>query len=263
MSVCTKYLKVAYTVTGPKKALLTRLRCKQWSCDHCAEKNANLWRYWLIKRLPEVSGEWWLMTLTASSFTRTTEASLANLRDNIDRLIKRMRRVFGTPIEYVRVYEKHPSSEAIHVHFIVSGITPYVAVGCSAKLQEMAVGVLSRKWRSGIWSVKTWLKITTQALKMGYIADIKRLEGDAQFAAYYVTKYLTKDMQSFHVPYLRHVQVTNGIGSPEFEKTYTWIPVSYITARTFDEPNTSVTDIDTGEIIDNNYWENKGFYPSE
>lgn len=260
---CQRYLKCAYTVTGLKTALFTRLRCKQWSCDYCASKNAGIWRYWLIKRLPEVSGEWWLMTLTAASFERSTLGSLANLRDNIDRLFKRIRRVFGLPIEYVRVYERHPSSEAIHVHFIVSGLTPYVAVGVSSKLQEMAIGVLVRKWRSGIWSIKTWLKITTQALKMGYIADVKRLEGDAEFAAYYVTKYLTKDMQSFHVPYLRHVQVTSGIGSPEFEKSYTWTPVSYITARTFDEPNTSVTDIDTGEVIDNNYWEKCSFYPNE
>lgn len=263
MAVCTNYLKVAYTVVGPKKALLTRLRCKRWSCEACAVKNAKTWQYWLIKRLPDVSDEWWLMTLTAPPWDRTTLGSLQALRENIDRLIKRMKRVFGEGIEYVRVFERHPTSQAIHAHFIITGVTPYVAIGCSAKLQEMAVGCLNRPYRSGLWAIKTWLKKTCQDVGMGRIADIKMFSGDTSIAAFYVTKYLTKEQQSIGVPYLRHVQVTKGIGSPEFEKNYTWIPAAYITARTFDEPNTQVTDIDTGEIIDNSYWEHTGFYPNE
>ena len=263
MAVCKRYMKVAYTMTGQKTALMTRLRCKQWSCDYCADKNARTWQYWLIKRLPEVSADWWLVTLTASSKTRTTLASLENLRDNIDRLIKRMKRVFGDEIEYVRIYEKHPTSEAIHVHFIMCGLSPYVAIGCSAKLKPMAIGVLKRASRNGVWSLKTWVKKACGEIKMGYIADAKFLKGTPEQAAFYITKYATKDMQAIDVPYLRHVQVTKGIGSPEFDKNYEWIPVSYITARTFDEPNTIVTDIDTGKVIDNNFWEHTGFYPNE
>lgn len=263
MAVCKRYLKVAYTVTGPKQALMTRLRCKQWTCDYCADKNARTWQYWLIKRLPEVAADWYLVTLTASSKTRTTLASLENLRSNIDRLIKRMKRVFGEDIEYVRVYEKHPTSSAIHVHFIMSGLSPYVAIGYSEKLKPMAFGVLTRTYRDGVWSLKTWIKKTCGEIKMGYIADAKLLEGGAEKAAFYVTKYLTKDMQGIDVPYLRHVQVTKNIGSPQFDKNYDWTPVSYITARTFDEAGTSITDIDTGRVIDNNFWEHTGFYPNE
>jgi len=263
LSICKNYIKVAYTITGPKQGLVTRLRCKQWTCDYCAAKNANLWRYWLVKRLPEVASEWWLVTLTAASYERTTLASLKNLRDNVDRLIKRVRRVFGLPIEYVRVYERHPTSEAIHLHMIITGLTPYVCFGVNSKAKELAVGCFNRPARAGVWSVKTWFKKVCQEMGMGYIADVKKLEGTPEEAAWYVCKYLTKDLQSFHVPYLRHVQVTDGIGSPQFEKNYDWVPVSYITARTFDEPNTSVTDIDTGFVIDNNYWEHTGFYPNE
>lgn len=262
MSVCKRYIKVAYAVTGHRQALLTRLRCKQWSCDYCADKNARSWQYWLIKRLPELSNEWYLVTLTANSKTRTTLASLENLRSNIDRLIKRMRRVFGDEIEYVRVYEKHPTSQAIHVHFIMCGLSPYVAVGCSKNLQPMAIGVLTREARNGIWALKTWIKKTCGEIKMGYIADAKLLKGDAVNAAFYVTKYLTKDMQSIDVPYLRHVQVTKNIGSPEFEKKYNWVPVSYITAETVGH-KTIVTDIDTGFVIEgDNFWEHTGFYPN-
>lgn len=256
-------MKVAYTMTGPKKALFTRLRCKQWSCDYCAVKNAKTWQYWLIKRLPEVSDNWWLMTLTAPRDKRTTLESLSALRDNIDRLFKRMRRVFDGGIEYVRTFEKHPTSEAIHAHFIVSGVTPFVAIGCSSKLQPMAVGVYTRTRRSGIWSIKTWLKKTCGEIGMGYIADIKKLSGDTKNAAFYVTKYLTKEQQAIDVPYLRHVQVTSGIGSPQFDENYTWTPVSYITADMVGH-KTEVTDIDTGFVIKgDNYWETKGFYPDE
>lgn len=256
-------MKVAYAIKGPKQALFTRLRCKQWSCEYCAKKNANTWLYWLIKRLPEVSQEWYLMTLTANEDIRGHVQSLTNIRSNIDRLIKRMKRVFGDDIEYVRVFEKHPSSEACHVHFVISGLSPYVANGYSIKHRPMSVGVLNRKTRNGVWSLKTWIKITCRELGMGYIADVQKFNGEVSTVAYYVCKYLTKEQQSIHVKYLRHVQVTEGIGKPEFEKNYDWVPVSYITSRTFDEPNTSIEDIDTGFIVDNNYWEHTGYYPND
>lgn len=263
MATCTYYLKIAYTVIGHKEALVTRLRCKRWSCEACSEKNARAWQYWLIKRIPEVSDEWWLVTLTAHEDERTHVGSLKNIRERVDKLIKRVKRVFGENIEYVRVYEKHPSSEACHVHFIMCGLSPYVIHGYSAKLRPMSIATLSRKGHAGTWSVKTWFKKTCGDIGMGYIADVRRFEGPIERAAFYVTKYLTKDMQAIHVAYLRHVQVTKGIGSPQFEKNYEWTPASYITARTFDEPNTRITDIDNGRVIDNNYWEHTGYYPSE
>lgn len=263
MAVCKNYIKVAYTQTGTKEALLTRLRCKKWTCEYCAEKNARMWQYWLIKRLPEISSEWWFVTLTAHSNLRTTALSLQNLRDNIDRLVKRIRRVFGLPIEYVRVFEIHPTSEAVHVHFVMHGLTPYVANGYSVKHQPVSIGVMTRKGRVGTWSVKTWFKKICQELKMGYIADVQQITGDTNRVAFYVTKYLTKDQGKIDIPYLRHVQVTSAIGKPVFDAEYKWTPVSYITARTFDEPNTRITDLDTGFVIDNNYWEHTGFYPDD
>lgn len=242
---------------------MTRLRCKQWSCPYCADKNARTWQYWLIKRLPEVSPDWWFVTLTAHSNKRTELQSLMNLRDNIDRLIKRVRRVFGLPIEYVRVFEVHPTSEAVHVHFVMSGLTPFVVNGFSVKHQPMALGVMTRKGYAGTWSVKTWFKKICQELKMGYIADVQKIEGDQAKVAFYVTKYLTKEQGKISVPYLRHVQVTTAIGKPVFDENHTWTPASYITSRTFDEPNTRITDLDTGFIVDNNWWEHTGFYPDD
>ena len=259
--VCKRYMKVAFAHTGEKKAIFTRLRCKQWSCPACAKTNQWIWRNWLIKRLPEVSDEWWLLTLTAASYKRTAWSSMDNIRDNLEAFFKRVKRVFGE-IEYVRVYEKHPTSEAVHCHVIISGLCPFVAIGHSVKHRPMAIGVLSRSRRNGVWAVKTWVKKIAQELSMGYIADIKRLEGTPEQAAFYVTKYLTKAQEELHVKGLRHVQVTKGIGSPPKEKSTEWQTASYIIATMF-PPNASILDVNTGKVIDNNFWEHTGFYPNE
>lgn len=260
--VCLRYQRVAFASTGVKKAIFTRLRCKQWSCEACAKTNAWIWRNWLLERLPEVSGEWWILTLTANENTRSRVTSMDNLRTRIDAFFKRVKRVFGD-IEYVRVYEPHPTSEAVHVHFVVSGFSPYVAVGQSEKLQPMAIGVLTRKGRNGVWAVKTWIKITARDLGMGYIADIQLITGEPQKAVWYVTKYLTKEQGNLHVKGLRHVQVTSGIGSPpKVETELLWQTGFFIQARMF-EAGASITDLNTGQVIDNDYWETCGFYPNE
>jgi len=259
--ICKRYMKVAYAHTGPKDALFTRLRCKQWSCPACAKTNQWIWRNWLLKRLPEVSDEWWLLTLTANRHKRTAWGSMDNIRPKLDAFFKRVKRVFGE-IQYVRVYEKHPTSQAIHCHIIICGLSPYVAVGYSQKLKPMAIGVLSRGGRNGVWSIRTWVKKTAPELDMGFIADIVRLEGDPANAAFYVTKYLTKAQEELHVKGLRHVQVTKGIGSPEKGQDYTWDTAAYIVAKMF-APNTAIKDINTGAVIDNDYWEGHSFYPYE
>lgn len=260
--ICTRYVKVAYASTGQKQAILTRLRCKQWSCEACAKTNAWIWRNWLLNRLPEVSDEWWILTLTASSLTRTAWGSMDNIRSNLDRFMKRVKRVFGE-IEYVRVFEKHPTSQAIHCHIIITGLSPYVAVGCSEKLQSVAYGVVTRRGRNGVWALRTWVKITAQACSMGYIADVQMINGEPSKATWYVTKYLTKAQADLHVKGLRHVQVTSGIGSPpKIDTDLVWNTAAYVVPQMF-EAGTRVTDLNNGKVIDNNYWEVKEFYPDD
>lgn len=261
-NVCKNYMKVAFASTGHREALFTRLRCKLWACEACAKMNAWIWRNWLLKRIPEVSDKWWLLTLTASRFYREKYTSLDNIRSHLDAFFKRAKRVFGE-IEYVRVYEKHPTSQAIHCHIIICGISPYVAIGCSSKLQPVAIGVLSRSSRNGVWSVLSWVKKTAQELKMGFIADIQQIVGEAQKAVWYVTKYLTKAQADLHVKGLRHVQVTKGVGSPPKADTdLIWHTASYVTADMVGE-KTKMRDLQTGGIIDQNHWELHNFYPHE
>lgn len=260
-SVCKLYKKVAFSHTGPKEAIFTRLRCKQWTCPYCAAKNASIWRAFLKEKLPSVSLDWWLVTFTAHPNTRSQQMSLENLRKNFDAMLKRIKRVFGK-VQYVRTYEKHPTSQALHMHVIMADLSPFVAIGYSVKLQPMAIGTTTRKGRYGFWSVKTWFKKNAQALTMGYICDVRALSGDISRAIWYVTKYLTKSQQDFQVKGLRHVQTSRGIGSPKSEGDNSWFVSPYITAKMF-APNTAIHDLNTGEIIDNAHWEKHSFYPHE
>lgn len=259
--VCKRYKKVAFATTAPKEAIFTRLRCKMWDCPACAKLNQSMWRKWLIKRLPEVSEEWWLLTLTANENARSATKSMECIRDNLDVFFKALKRIMGH-IEYARVYEKHPTSDAIHCHVIICGVEPFVQFGASVKHVPMTVGTSTRYGRDGSWAIRTWIKKTARKYGMGYIADIKRLVGDVRWVALYITKYCTEAQADLHFPNLRHVQVTTGIGSPPKEKNLVWDTAQYIQARMFDA-GTKIEDVNTGVIIDNNHWEKHSFYPHD
>jgi len=259
--VCKLYKKVAFSHTGPKEAIFTRLRCKQWSCDFCAKKNASIWRAFLKEKLPDVSENWWLVTLTAHPNTKHTHDSLDNLRRNIERLFKRIKRVFGR-VDYVRTYERHPTSKRIHAHFIVSGLCPFVVRSIGKRGIERYRGIQIRSGRKGTWSIRTWFKKNAHECEIGHICDVRALIGDISRAIWYVTKYLTKSQQDFHVKGLRHVITSRGIGSPPKMADKVWHTAAYIVAQMF-APNAKVTDLNTQKVIDNGYWEVHSFYPYE
>lgn len=259
MDFCKRFSRIAITRPTRGKVLLTRLRCGEWSCDYCARQNQKIWRGFLHEKLPLVSAEWQMVTLTASSKTRTAIDSYKNLQSGIDTLIKRIRRVHGS-IEYVRTYEKHPSSEALHAHFIMSGLSPFVVPGCWKNLQPGYLAVLVRSWRVGVWTLQTYLKKQAQECKMGYMAHVLPLPSDK--AVNYVTKYLTKDLQGIDIKGLRHVQTTRGIGSPKSESEYQWTVSDYVTARDF-EAGETVIDLQTGAALDAEYWTDFDRYPIE
>lgn len=261
VTVCKFYKKVAFAQTGPKEALFTRLRCKQWSCPHCALKNASIWRAFLKERLPDVSPQWWLLTLTAHSNTTTAQSSLNNIRANIERLLKRAKRVFGD-LSYVRTFERHPTSKRIHAHFIIAGLAPYVERGRSKRGIETFRSSQNRSGRRGIWAVRTWFKINAQECQMGMICDVRLIVGDVVSAVLYVCKYLTKAQQDLDCKGLRHVQTSRDVGSPKQKGDENWSTAAYIVATMF-PVNTAIVDLNTGKVIDNNFWEHTGFYPNE
>lgn len=274
---CKRYSQVAWSreLTGEAAArvsaagfpvgqrkgivLFTRLRCKQWSCEYCAAKNQAIWRAFLYDKMPQVSSEWWLMTLTAHSRMRTQDASYKNLQRGIDVLIKRVRRVFGD-VDYVRVFEKHPTSEALHAHLCISNLSPFVVPGCHRNLQAGYLAVINREGHTGTWALKTWLKKSAQECQIGYQADVSPL--DNRYSVHYATKYLTKASQEISIKGVRHVQTTRRIGSPQSETDRKWSVGDYVTARDFYAGET-VIDLNTGEALSPDYWSDFEVYPPE
>lgn len=260
MKFCEHYPLVAFAVVSRSRALFTRLRCGSWSCEYCARKNRDIWRAHLIDRLPEISDNWWSVTLTARETTRTTKSSLANIRTRIDRLFKRLRRIYKD-VQYVRVYEKHPTSVAIHAHLIVARLSPFLTWRRARSGSTQFIPLDIRTEHKGTWTIKTFMKRTCRDLGMGYQVDCKRIE-DARRSVGYVTKYLTKALQEIHVKGLRHVQTSRKIGSPKNEGNYAWQVRSFVTARDF-APGTDVIDLQTGELIPDDYFERFDYYPPE
>jgi len=260
MDFCTHYPLCAYARVSAHRALFTRLRCGQWSCEYCARKNRDIWRAHLLDTLPRLSDHWWFITLTAHEWRRSAASSLANIRENLDKLFKRLRRIFKH-VQYVRVYEKHPTSEARHAHLIACGLSPFLSKEVSRTNSIQFIPLLSRQSHRGTWTINTWFKKTARELGMGYQVKCKAID-NAQQSIGYVTKYLTKSFQDLHERGLRHVQTSREIGSPSPETVYSWKVVSFVSARDF-SPGDTVLDLQTGELLDSEYFEDHDYYPIE
>lgn len=264
---CKKYSKVWWTYDNEKKIVsMGRLRCKQWSCPYCAIVNRSEVKQFLLTTLSKMDGDWYFMTLTARGETRGKIESYKQLAHGIDVLIKRFNRIFGR-VDYVRVYEKHPKSEALHAHFLLRGVLPFVQVTVSRNHKKKYIASSTRAAKRGFWGLWTLVKKLSHECGMGYIAHIEKVStGDDGLSnvARYVTKishYLTKDAQDIDVKGLRHVQTSRQIGSIKPRKAsnvetghaipYSRIPRAY-----------RLIDRDTGEIVTEDYWLEYGFYPN-
>jgi len=257
MQFCENYHRVAWTRRAGGVVLLTRLRCKQWSCPYCAKANQKMWRSFLARQLPLVSDNWWMMTLTAHSRMRSQEASYNNLAHGIDVMLKRIRRVFGK-VEYVRVYEKHPSSNALHAHLIISNLDPFVIPGCHKNLQPGFISTTDRNASDGSWSIRTWTKKTSQECQIGYQADVRQATNAG--LVWYVTKYLTKVSQQINIKGLRHVATSRRVGSPDKSSAGAWDTGRFITALDV-TPDEKIRDIQTGDVLSYSHMVMAGVYP--
>lgn len=200
-----------------------------------------------------------MLTLTSTQSQRGEYESYKVLQRGIELLLKRARRVFGE-LKYVRTYEHHKKDATLHAHIIIHGLSPYVVRGCNVKCVPTELAVMTRPFRSGVWSLQTWLKNNAVECGMGYMAD--EIYIPTAKAINYVTKYLTKDLQGFEIKGIRRVQCSAGIGSPGNESEGGWKVGSYITARDF-APNAAIYDLNTQETINNAYWEQHTWYPQE
>lgn len=172
--------------------LVARTRCKKWTCDYCAERNRRVWRARIINAVTEVGGHWQFLTVTAHENWRGETASLRNIRNNIDRLQKRiMRKVRKTDTgHYVRVLEKHKDN-SVHVHYMLQG-------------------KITNKW----------LKDNARECGLGYQAKVIDMKHGGGAGAY-ITKYMTKDIGAFPA-HVRRIVVSQGFPRLPEETEYDW-----------------------------------------
>ena len=193
--------------------------------------------------------------MTANEKTRTQEASLANLRVGLDKLFRRLRRIYGR-IDYVRVYEVHKKG-AFHAHLVICGLSP--------RLQKIrtrggfeAFRQTDKPRGKGNWSIRTWLRRTARQLQMGYMVDVSAMENTPQVVAY-ITKYMSKAAQSFHVPGLRRIQTSQRIGSPKEKSGGGWVVTRAVWGG--DVGYGKLLDAQTKEVIPPSYWLTHYVYP--
>jgi len=255
---CVNFKRVAFRQADAQTGVLCRLSCGQWDCEYCAAQMQRQWRQFLRDRLPQVYSKWDLLTLTARGYTRAEQSSYDQLKSGIDKLMKRVRRVYGE-IEYVRVWEKHPEGEAVHAHIIVGGLSPYLERRKLPNGRTFFRPTETRNNRKGFWSSQTWYKVAAWDTGMGYQVDLSRVSSTK--ATRYVTKYLTKDCQGINIKGIRHVQTTRGIGSlPGQISTQDWTTGRFATQFDFNA-GSRLVDLNTGEVIQPDFWKDFDQYP--
>lgn len=201
------------------KKLLSRLRCKSWSCSFCASGNRRRWQAFLLDVLPALSEIWSFHTLTVPSWVRKnkdftdedrTIASLSVFRSGWDKLMKRLKRQVGA-VEYFRVFEKHWDG-VLHVHFLMSHWIP------ETELHFVKPYVDKNGKPQGDYWYWRWLKDNAPECGFGAMTSSENLQ-DPKSGVGYTTKYMTKedyfvsDMLSKYR--IRRFQSSNGIGSQE------------------------------------------------
>lgn len=224
------------------KKLLTRLRCKSWSCPFCATGNRARWKAFLLDVLPAISEIWSFHTITLPDWIRKrndyseedkTIASLALIRGNWDKLMKRLKRQLGS-IEYFRCFEMHADG-VLHVHMLISHEIP-----------KSELNTVIEK-DGGMYSYWRWLKDNAPECGFGYMTSSENLESGVK-ATGYVTKYMTKE-DLFYSDLLskyriRRFQSSQGIGSQDawgksedFWEIRSFIDGGMISAQTYHDLN--------------------------
>lgn len=257
MQFCPHFNMVAYKEVTPGQIVMFRLRCKSWQCDYCAKINRSEWMKHLRKMIPRTADNWWFVTVTAHEKTRSEEMSLNNIRSNMDRLFKRVRRVWSN-VQYVRVYEKHKKG-AYHAHMAVSGLT--------LRVQRYVTPNHMVTWRPAIQernkgniSVRTWWRRTCRSLGMGYEVDVQEISEVGRVTQYLI-KYLTKASQGYYAKGLRRIQTSQRLGSPRRASEDGWT----VGARVFQQAvqaGAHLYDADKRLQVPDAYWKNHLTYPA-
>lgn len=147
------------------KAVLFKPRCKSWSCPACAEINKRLWTV-RVYHGAETLGESGIPInfLTITSHGKLDAAASIRVFPHAWSLLQHRARYATGGFDYVLIPERHKDGR-LHVH----------------ALETAGLG-------------KRWWKDNAAACGLGYMAD-ETVARSAAGAAYYATKYLSKNLE--------------------------------------------------------------------
>lgn len=193
---CPNYGVVISAITDDNVRVVLRTRCKTWDCEYCAKKNAKEWRWRIMSTIEQRDGceKWYLWTLTLSPLTHKngdTVSSLQKWRKYWNKLMNKLRYRLGR-FMYIRVFETHKSG-ILHVHMLANATFDDVVQIVEKNVDQS----------DNVRHHSAMLESIMLSYGLGKIHDIKPIEteiyennGHARNVSAYVTKYLTKDIQS-------------------------------------------------------------------
>lgn len=166
-----------------RSAFVFKPDCGLWSCEHCAQTKADMWKltayYGATKFISEGKSVAFITLTSRGGKGRTREASIAALSKAWPRL-RDYARYWQDEIEYLMIPEQHKSG-VVHAHLI-------------------ATNVLTKRW---------WKDFGHRA-GFGYMNDMKPMS-EAGYVPSYVAKYLGKDVHRIQWPKgFRRVRASQG-----------------------------------------------------
>jgi len=268
LSFCGKLKQVAVKrdVSGTILRLV-HIRCRQWGCEFCAEKNKKVWRAHLLEKLnhePLKNMQWCFITLTAHEFAQSPEKSVKNLKVAWEKLYHRIKYHWrNQSITYAMLYEPHKTG-SLHIHAIIN-------------LEVEGDNVLKTKWRKvgdgreyyKIWQhqkLTNWLSDNMRECGAGYIAHGVKIDNpNPGLVVAYIVKYMSKQNTGWHgyPKYFHRIAVTRDIGSPKPPKKEKGWSKRHAVHVTEIAKYQHLVDLNTGEIVtvDSVLENDETFYP--
>lgn len=210
---------------------IARMRCRQWDCEYCAVKNADMWRAHLLHTFCEIMTEerWVFVTLTVPPWAhkKPVNVSLELLKKSWGKMYDKLRYLNGGKLKYVLVFETHASG-VFHVHALCNLGDVYDAHGVTI---NYALPHEERIQAEKEHPFCVWLKEKATDVKLGWVCHATRIkEGstgkdNARLAVGYITKYFSKAVTEVVLPKrARRICTSRDIGSPrsKSKKEFSW-----------------------------------------
>lgn len=232
MRFCRKFKAIIVAVDS-QKMLVTKTRCKQWTCPYCGMINSKIWRARVvngINNLPPGDG-WHFVTITSHENAHKYARTLENLRGGFDQLSKRFRRAAGKKVHYVRVFEHHQSGK-LHIHMLIN-------------------------WKAS----KRWYKDNARQCGMGYQCDERPIDS-VGLAAWYIAKYLSKSLAGKEMPpHVRRINTSHGWPAlPSGENALQWELRASIPESVLYDYDAVIDLTENRELEPDDFWD-YGYYP--